>query len=299
MRINTLITRGISSSLQGGILSVFSACEKADWEKREEKAESAASQSLKQTTKSLTDIDTTLNASADDFVYFETYGNERNCGCVPPIRVEIVTGVPVFYFPLAETYGCSLLALNYTINGSSGSDNISTGNGRYATNIRLGYGQRCEGSVTLTCLSKEQNCKWFANNPCSRTVHFSLKEGSEGGTVNPNSCGRNYGEVVVGVIEDGKLSVIVSQPSIVDNEMAPTQLDVKYGNQTVRSFDLEIGENTVYYNAGIYGYQIRIYNPDLCIGSGPTYHYLEGDLLGGPGLKHVREINNNTNIICL
>ena len=94
MKTNTLISRGILSSLLGFTLLVFSACEKSDWEKREEKAESAVSQSLKQTTKSLTDIDTTLNASADDFVYFEPYGNERNCGCVPPIQVEIGTGVP-------------------------------------------------------------------------------------------------------------------------------------------------------------------------------------------------------------
>ena len=293
MKTNALIARGILSSLLGFTLFVFSSCEKSDWEEGVEKAESAVSQSLKQTTKSLTDIDKTLNASADDFVYFETYGNERNCGCVPPIKVEIVTGVPVFYFSLMEMYGCSQFRIEYTINGSSYSDDVSSG--MYVTNERIGYGQRCEGSVTLICMDtlKDECQSWGGvAGKCSRTVHFSLKEGS-GGTVNPNSCGRNYGEVVVEVTKDGKLSVIVSLPSIVDNEMAPTRLDVRYGDRIVRSSDLEIGENTVDYNTGIYGYQIRMYNPDLCTGSGPTYHYLECDLLGGSGLKQVREINNN------
>lgn len=295
MKTNALIARGILSSLLGFTLFVFSACEKSDWEKREEKAESAVSQSLKQTTKSLTDIDTTLNASADDFVYFETYGNERNCGCVPPIKVEIVTGVPVFTFPLGGSYECKSFTLKYTINGATYSTSVS-GTGVHVSDVRIGYGEGCEGRVTLTCTSSSSKCKplgpYSGSEYCSRTVHFSLKEGS-GGTVNPNSCGRNYGEVVVEVTKDGKLSVIVSLPSIVDNEMAPTRLDVRYGDRIVRSSDLEIGENTVDYNTGIYGYQIRMYNPDLCTGSGPTYHYLECDLLGGPGLKQVREINNN------
>ena len=287
-----LINRILSVLLSMVFLIDFFSCEKVDLETIEEKMEDQVFLNMRQNTKSINDIDTTLNVSSDGFVYFEPYVI-KNCGCVPSVTVEIITGALVFKFPLASMYSCPLFHISFTANGYSEEANIFTTDGMYVTNKRVGYGQSCEGSVTLTCLNKEQNCKWFANNPCSRTVHFSLKEGSEGSTINPNSCDRNYGEVVIKVIEDGKLSVIVSQPSIVDNEMAPTQLDVKCGNQTVRSFDLEIGENTVYYNAGIYGYQIRIYNPDLCIGSGPTYHYLEGDLLGGPGLKHVREINNN------
>lgn len=262
----------------------FSGCDKSEWEETSPHAEDPVFQT-KQATKSLADVDTTLNASADDFIYFEPYSIERNCGCVPPIRVEIVTGVPVFWFPLGGSYECKEFSLEYTINGVTGTKEV-VGTEMVITDVRIGYGQSCEGSVKLTC--KSTDCAKYSG-PCSRTVKFNLKEGEEV-TTNPNSCGRYYEEVTVEVIRDGSAVVSVPEPSLDDNRMAPTCLDVKYGDRTVRSFNLEIGENEISYTTGVYNYQIRMYNPDLC--SSPTNHFLECDLLGGPGLKTVREINN-------
>ena len=288
MKIKSLINSTLIFYLPICFVLGFSACDKSEWEEASKNAENPVLQT-KQTTKSLTDVDTTLNASADDFVYFEPYSIERNCGCVPPIKVEIVTGVPVFWFPLGGSYECKKFSLTYTINGVTSERPEVNGTDMFVTDVRIGNGQGCEGSVKLTCLS--QDCAEYSG-PCSRTVHFSLKEGEET-TTNPNSCGRYYEEVTVEVIQDGSAIVSVPEPSIVDNKMAPTRLDVKYGNQTVRSFNLEIGENEISYTTGVYNYQIRMYNPDLCSGSGPANHYLECDLLGGPGLRTVREVNNN------
>ena len=179
--------------------------------------------------------------------------------------------------------------MEYTINGVTCERPEVNGTDMFVTDIRIGYGQGCEGSVKLTCLSKD--CAKYSG-PCSRTVYFSLKEGEEA-TSNPNSCGRYYEEVTVEVIQDGSAIVYVPEPSIIDNKMAPTQVDIRHDGHVLGSQELEIGKNEISYTTGIYNYQIRMYNPDLCGGSGPTNHYLECDLLGSPGLRAVREINNH------
>ena len=279
------------------LLFGITSCEKSELETVEEKTENPAFLSVREATKSLADVDTTLNASADDFVYFETYGNERNCGCVPPIKVEIVTGVPVFWFPLGGSHECKKFSLEYTINGITTSREEVNGTDMFVTDVRIGNGQGCKGSVTLKCQSENEDCKPFGDNEfasgrCARTVYFSLKEGEEA-TSNPHSCGRYYEEVTVKVIQDGSAIVYVPEPSIVDNKMAPTQLDIRHDGRVLGSQELKIGKNEISYTTGIYNYQIRMYNPDLCGGSGPTNHYLECDLLGSPGLRAVREINNH------
>ena len=241
-------------------------------------------------TKSLSDIDTTLNASSDDFIYFEPYGIGRSCGCVPPIQVSIVTGVPTFTFPLGGSYGCSSFKLQYTINGTTYTDDDVSGTDVYVTDIRIGYGQSCTGSATLICKNNDTRCKPAGEESrCSQTVNFSLKEGSGGSSGNPYSCGRNYGHVAVEVIQTGVARIIVADPSITFNEMQVTRCEVYHENQSIYGMDLDVGENIIQFPPGG-DYWLKMYNPQEC--SRADAHFLRCILWGATGPKHVEYINN-------
>lgn len=282
--------KGVLYALSFTFLSIgISSCEKTEWKGAEEGTEFSELLNLKQVTKSSAEnIDTTLNVSADGFFYFEMNDLERNCGCVPPIKVEIVTGVPVFIFPLAETYKCDRFSIEYTINGSTYSDpEIFSTSGSYVTNVRLSYGQICSGSVTLKCKNTDESCAGYGN-PCSRTVHFSLID--DGGTGrNPNSCNRYYGDVSVEVVQAGQAKINVVSPSMTFNEMRVSRCDIYLENTLVESVELDEGENWISFSL-VGNYWLKMYNPAEC--SYPNEHFLRCSLGGGTGAKYVEEINN-------
>lgn len=268
-----------------------SACEKAELEAVEEKTEEPVQLSGREMTKSLVDIDTTLNVPSDGFVYTVPYSNDigRSCGCVPPIKVELVTGVLVFTFPLGGSYECRSFSLTYTVNGATYSKDDISGTDVYVSDVRIGYGQSCTGSATLTCKSSNPECAGYSGS-CSQTVNFSLKEGGSGSSGgNPSSCGRYYGDVTVTVTQTGVAEINVAYPLITFNEMQVTRCEVYHENKSIYGIDLEIGKNSIQFPNGA-DYWLKMYNPNEC--SNAAEHFLRCSLWGAPGPKYVEEINN-------
>ncbi len=209
--------------------------------------------------------------------------------------MELVTGVLVFTFPLGGSYECKSFTLKYTVNGTTYSKDDISGTNVYVSDVRIGYGQNCTGSATLTCTSNSSKCKplgeYSGSESCSQTVNFSLKEGgSVGSGGNPSSCGRYYGDVTVTVTQTGQAEINVAYPSITFNEMQVTRCEVYHENKSIYGIDLKIGKNSIQFpNGG--DYWLKMYN-DQGECHGITYHYLKCSLWGAPGPKYVEEINN-------
>ena len=261
-----------------GFLSVLFACTKTE-EDVFFSQEDALQISARVKTEILEDsiAEPEYNVPAEGFVYAQPYGIERNCGCVPPVSVEIVTGVPVIRFQLSEMYGpCRGFNVAYTINGSSYEEKSFELDRSIVTNVRLSYGQSCEGEVTVSCLSPACD----VGGPCMRRVLFSLQEGGGSVIIPGGDCGKYYKNVKVKVPQSGAAVVTIERINTADKTgMVPTAYSVchldGYIEREVGTGTLVLGENRISFPTSG-RYLLKMYNRNECGVSGE--HYLKYDV---------------------